>query len=209
MHSVWPDSKGNFWYTYFAAAGKIAPLRLEDQDRPRNTRSTRASAATGSSPTRRIASGRSRSTRRSSSATTRPPTSGRTTRSRCRRGASPSIERAWSGSASTSATRSRCSIPDTGKVTEYDLPLKYGNPYDLWPDADDNIWVENAVYNSLVKFEPATQEVDLLSVPRARARTRRSSIATRKERSGSRSDGRRRWPRSSRRATPRRGATAQ
>jgi mono/diheme cytochrome c family protein len=33
--------------------------------------------------------------------------------------------------------------PDTGKVTEYKLPLKYGNPYESWSDRDGNIWVEN------------------------------------------------------------------
>ena len=29
MHSIWPDSKGNFWYTYFAAAGKIGRFDLK------------------------------------------------------------------------------------------------------------------------------------------------------------------------------------
>ncbi len=61
--------------------------------------------------------------------------------------------------------------PDSGKVTEYDLPLKYGNPYDLWPDADDNIWVENAVYNSLVKFEPATKKWTYYPFPELGAHT--------------------------------------
>ncbi len=56
-------------------------------------------------------------------------------------------------------------------MTEYELPLKYGNPYDLWPDADDNIWVENAVYNSLVKFEPATQKWTYYPFPELRAHT--------------------------------------
>ena len=32
MHSVWPDSKGNFWYTYFAAAGKIG--RFDSKTKP-------------------------------------------------------------------------------------------------------------------------------------------------------------------------------
>ncbi len=61
--------------------------------------------------------------------------------------------------------------PDSGKVTEYDLPLKYGNPYDLWPDAEDNIWVENAVYNSLVKFEPAAKKWTYYPFPELGAHT--------------------------------------
>ena len=89
--------------------------------------------------------------------------------------------------------------PDSGKVTEYDLPLKYGNPYDLWPDAEGNIWVENAVYNSLVKFEPATKKWTYYPFPELGAHTPkldRDKAAT----SGSRSAGRPASPRFARRA---------
>ena len=41
--------------------------------------------------------------------------------------------------------------PATGKVTEYDLPLKWGNPYELIADDEDNIWAEDGNYSSLVK----------------------------------------------------------
>ena len=51
------------------------------------------------------------------------------------------------------------------------MPLKYGNPYDLWPDQDDNIWIENAVYNSLVKFEPKTKKFTYFPFPVLRAHT--------------------------------------
>jgi streptogramin lyase len=56
-------------------------------------------------------------------------------------------------------------------VTEYELPLKWGNPYDLWPDAEDNIWVENAVYNSLVKFDPRTSRWTYVPFPDLGAHT--------------------------------------
>ena len=48
--------------------------------------------------------------------------------------------------------------PNTGKVTEYKLPLKYGAVYEVRPDADDNIWAENAIYNSLVRFDRRTNK---------------------------------------------------
>ena len=68
--------------------------------------------------------------------------------------------------------------PDSGKVTEYDLPLVQ-QPGDLWPDAEGNIWVENAVYNSLVKFEPATKKWTYYPFPDWRARP--SWIAIRRQ----------------------------
>ena len=59
----------------------------------------------------------------------------------------------------------------TGDVTEFELPLKDGNPYDLWPDAEDNLWVENGIYNSLVKFDQGTQEFTYYPFPEFRAHT--------------------------------------
>jgi streptogramin lyase len=49
--------------------------------------------------------------------------------------------------------------------------MKWGNPYDLWPDAEDNIWVENAVYNSLVKFDPRTARWTYVPFPDLGAHT--------------------------------------
>jgi streptogramin lyase len=61
--------------------------------------------------------------------------------------------------------------PGTGRVTEYDLPLKWGSPYDIWPDADDNLWIENAVYNSLVKFNRVTKQFTYVPFPELGAHT--------------------------------------
>ena len=59
----------------------------------------------------------------------------------------------------------------TGDVTEYELPLKDGNPYDVWPDTEDNLWVENAIYNSLVRFDQTTEEFTYFPFPELRAHT--------------------------------------
>ena len=61
--------------------------------------------------------------------------------------------------------------PVNGEVTEYELPLKDGNPYDIWPDTDDNLWVENAIYNSMVKFDQTTEQFTYFPFPELRAHT--------------------------------------
>ena len=61
--------------------------------------------------------------------------------------------------------------PTTDTVTEYDLPLKYGNPYEIIADLDDNLWIENASYNSLVKFDQQTEEFTYFPFPQIAAHT--------------------------------------
>lgn len=61
--------------------------------------------------------------------------------------------------------------PDTGKVTEFPLPLKYGSPYEVWPDAADNLWVTNDVYNALVKFDQGTSRYTYVPYPDLEAHT--------------------------------------
>ena len=59
--------------------------------------------------------------------------------------------------------------PASGKVTEYKLPLKYGNPYEGWAAPDGNIWVENEVYNSMVRFEPRSGKWTYFPFPEPRS----------------------------------------
>ena len=33
--------------------------------------------------------------------------------------------------------------PKTGKIHEYDVPLAHSEPYDVWPDRQDNIWISD------------------------------------------------------------------
>lgn len=61
--------------------------------------------------------------------------------------------------------------PKTGKVTEYRLPLKYGNVYEVRPDAEDNIWAENAIYNSLVRLDRKTNTWTYFPYPMERQHT--------------------------------------
>jgi len=170
MHSVWPDSKGNFWYTYFAAAGKIARF----DSRTRQTKEYEI--AKGFSGYGIVTDNKDRVW----AVSLNTPVI---------MGYNPTTDKWTPYPISVPARRVTidqkgmvwvCEYfgnkiamldPDSGKVTEYDLPLKYGNPYDLWPDAEGNIWVENAVYNSLVKFEPASKKWTYYPFPELGAHT--------------------------------------
>ena len=46
----------------------------------------------------------------------------------------------------------------TGKVEYFKMPLKYGAPYEVWPDKKGNIWTSDQEYGALVKFEEATKK---------------------------------------------------
>ena len=61
--------------------------------------------------------------------------------------------------------------PESGTVTEYELPLRYGDPYELIADSEDNIWVENTAYNSLVKFNQTTKQSTYVPYPEIKAAT--------------------------------------
>ena len=61
--------------------------------------------------------------------------------------------------------------PVTGQVTNYELPLNYGNPYEIWPNLEDNLWVGNRAYGSLVRFDQQTEQFTYFPYPEPRART--------------------------------------
>jgi len=61
--------------------------------------------------------------------------------------------------------------PDTQKMTEYRLPLKNGNPYETCVDPNDNIWLENAEYQSFVKFDQRTKKFTYFPYPDLNAHT--------------------------------------
>ena len=66
--------------------------------------------------------------------------------------------------------------PSTNTVKEYDLPLKYGNPYEVMADLDDNLWVENRIYNSLVKFDQETEQFTYFPFPQIAAHTAKMEV---------------------------------
>jgi virginiamycin B lyase len=49
--------------------------------------------------------------------------------------------------------------PKTGKATEYALPLPFSEPYDIWPDRQDNMWTSDAANGgAIIKFDPRTEK---------------------------------------------------
>lgn len=168
-HSLWNDSKGNFWYTYFAAAGKIGRFdsrtqQVRDYDFPDFSgyglvvdRQDRVWAVGLNTP---VVYGYEPASDKWTTYKISNP---------ARRVAIDSQGRVWA--CEYFGNKIAMIEPASGRVTEYELPLKYGNPYDLWPDAEDNIWVENAVYNSLVKFDPRTAKWTYVPFPELRAHT--------------------------------------
>lgn len=169
-HSVWVDSRGNFWYTYFASSGKIARFELATKHFTEweplagfsgygivVDRQDRVWAVGLHTPA--IFMYNQETTEWKSYAMSNP----------ARRPTIDSNGKVWAahyfGNAITRVD------PVTGEVTEYKLPLKDGNPYDLWPDEDDNLWVENGIYNSLVKFDQQSETFTYFPFPEYRAHT--------------------------------------
>jgi streptogramin lyase/mono/diheme cytochrome c family protein len=169
-HSIWPDSKGNFFFTYFAATGKISKFNArtqvtkeydvdkdmsgygivtDKQDRAWAV-SLNTAAIYGYDP--------------KTDKWTKYPIP-----AAARRLTIDSKGMVWA--AGYYGNNIIMLDPATGNASEYKMPLRYGNPYDLWPDLDDNIWIENAVYNSLVKFDRTTKQFTYFPFPELGAHT--------------------------------------
>ena len=169
-HSVWVDSRGQFWYTYFASAGRIGRFDLAAND------FTEWEPLAGFSGYGIVVDRQDRvwavglhtpaiyMYNQETSAWRSYPLA-----NPARRPAIDSDGKVWAAHYFGNAI-SRID-PATGTVTEFELPLKDGNPYDVWPDADDNLWVENGIYNSLVRFDQATGDFTYFPFPELRAHT--------------------------------------
>lgn len=169
-HSVWVDSRGNLWYTYFASSGKIARFDLATEEFTEweplagfsgygivVDRQDRVWAVGLHTPA--VFMYNQETSEWTSYETTHP----------ARRPTIDSNGQIWSAHYFGNMI-SRVD-PATGEVKEYELPLKDGNPYDLWPDEEDNLWVENAIYNSLVKFDQRTEGWTYFPFPELAAHT--------------------------------------
>ena len=169
-HSCWADSRGNIWYTYFASAGKIGRFDTRTKEfeewEPLSgfsgygivvDRQDRVWAVGLHTPATLMYN---QETQQWTSYPMANP---------ARRPAIDSNGKIWAahfyGNAITKID------PVTDEVTEYKLPLKDGNPYDVWPDADDNLWVENMIYNSLVKYDQDADRWTYFPFPELRAHT--------------------------------------
>ena len=169
-HSVWVDSRGSFWYTYFASAGRIGRFDLAAEDftewEPLSgfsgygivvDRQDRVWAVGLHTPAIYMYNQETAAWR--SYPLANP----------ARRPAIDSDGKIWAAHYFGNAISKI--DPVTSAVTEYVLPLKDGNPYDVWPDDDDNLWVENGIYNSLVRFDQKTDEFTYFPFPELRAHT--------------------------------------
>ncbi|HZN28857.1 MAG TPA: hypothetical protein VFB88_05805, partial [Xanthobacteraceae bacterium] len=49
--------------------------------------------------------------------------------------------------------------PATGKTVEYKMPVAFAEPYDIWPDKDNNMWIaDGAMGGAIIKFDPNTEK---------------------------------------------------
>jgi virginiamycin B lyase len=56
--------------------------------------------------------------------------------------------------------------PKTGKITERDIPMPFSEPYDVWPDKDDNIWISDGGQGgALIKFDQRTETFTYYPTP--------------------------------------------
>jgi streptogramin lyase len=53
--------------------------------------------------------------------------------------------------------------PETGAVTEYEIPLDWANPYDVQADEHDNMWMP--MDNHIVKFDQKTKKFTIYPMP--------------------------------------------
>jgi streptogramin lyase len=169
-HDVWPDSKGNLWVSYWSAAGKVGRI---DTATGRITESETIKGASGYGI---VVDRRDRVWVVGLNVPfvqMRDPQSERWKQyaisSPARRVSVDSSGKVWVNQYFGNAIS--MVDPDSGKVTEYRLPLKHGNPYDVWPDRDDNLWIENSVYNALVRFDQKTRAFTYFPFPDLNAHT--------------------------------------
>ena len=169
-HSMWVDSRGNFWYTYFASSGKIARFELSTKE------FTEWEVMPGFSGYGLVVDAQDRvwavGLHTPAIFMYNQETAQWTSYPMANPARRPTIDaqgKVWAahyyGNAITKVD------PVNGEVTEYRLPLKDGNPYDLWPDTEGNLWVENAIYNSMVKFDPTTEQFTYFPFPEFRVHT--------------------------------------
>ncbi len=169
-HSIWVDSRGSLWYTYFAEAQKIgrfntATKEFTEWDQGKGwtgygiivDRQDRVWAVGLSTP--KVLMYNQETSQWKTYPTTAP----------ARRVAEDANGKIWAPE--YFGNKIANIDPVTGRVTEYEMPLKYGNPYDAWPDSENNIWVENAVYSSMVKFDQRTKKFTYFPFPEFRAHT--------------------------------------
>ncbi|HMH54587.1 MAG TPA: carboxypeptidase regulatory-like domain-containing protein [Candidatus Acidoferrum sp.] len=56
--------------------------------------------------------------------------------------------------------------PTTGKIVEWDVPMAFSEPYDVWPDREDKIWISDGGQGgALIRFDPKTEKFTYYPTP--------------------------------------------
>ena len=174
-HTLRADSRGGIWYSNFAGISKIGRLDLSTgevtETEPTNRFSSYGITVDRQDRVWTVQIGSSASGQpgvlmynQETSDWTNYPTTNPT-----RRLDFDSRGKVWS--VQYFGNRLAMIDPSTNSVTEYEMPLKYGNPYEVMADLDDNLWIENASYNSLVKFDQETEQFTYFPFPQIAAHT--------------------------------------
>ena len=179
-HTLRADSRGGIWYSNFSAASKIGRLDLatgevtevEPTDRfssygitvDRQDRVWAVQIGSAASGTPGVLMYNQETSDWTNYPTTNPN----------RRLDVDSRGKVWS--VQYFGNRIAMIDPSTNTVKEYDMPLKYGNPYEVMADLDDNLWIENSIYNSLVKFDQQTEEFTYFPFPQIAAHTAKMEV---------------------------------
>jgi virginiamycin B lyase len=169
-HDVWPDSKGKIWYTYWSTTGMVGYVnpatgqtrewKLDDGFAGYGVivdRADRVWVASLNTPAVFMYD-------QVADKWTKYPTSNPT-----RRVTLDSKGNVWA--CQYFGNKIARIEPTSGKVTEYEMPLRYGAPYEVWADHNDNLWIENSTYNSLIRFDPKSERFTYFPFPEFAAHT--------------------------------------
>jgi len=169
-HSSWADSRGQIWYTYFASAGRIGKFdtRTKEFEEWEPLDGWSGYGIVVDRQDRVWAVGLHTHATLMYNQETQEWTSYPMTNP-ARRPAIDANGKIWA--AHYYGNTITMIDPVTDDVTSYELPLKDGNPYDIWPDLDNNLWIENGIYNSMVKFDQVTKQFTYFPFPELRAHT--------------------------------------
>lgn len=169
-HSLRADSKGNIWTTYYAATGKVARVNIKSGEVKEFelAKSFSGYGMTVDKQDRAWFVGLNTPAVFGYDPKTEKITSYPITNP-ARRPAVDHKGQVWA--AQFFGNRIAQIDPATAKVTEYELPLKFGNPYEVIADANDNIWIEDGAYSSIVKFDQTTKKFTYVPYPEIKATT--------------------------------------
>jgi len=56
--------------------------------------------------------------------------------------------------------------PKTGAIVQYDIPMPFSEPYDVWADREDMIWISDGGQGgALIRFDPRTEKFTYYPTP--------------------------------------------